>query len=83
MDEEREWKTRKLRIDPNLDALGWRRSPSGPYKAHRAEEHPTENGPADYAFHLNSEPVAIVEAKKLTVSPRRPHTGGALLARVP
>jgi type I restriction enzyme R subunit len=69
MHDEREWQTRKQRIDPRLDALGWRRSPSGKPPAYRTEEHETENGPADYALHLADEPVGVVEAKKLTVSP--------------
>jgi len=34
--DEREWQTRKTRIDPRLDAVGWRRS-SGP-AAYRSEE---------------------------------------------
>jgi len=69
MHDEREWQTRKQRIDPRLDALGWRRSPSGKPSAYRTEEHETENGPADYALHLAGEPIGVVEAKKLTVSP--------------
>ena len=67
--DEREWQTRKARIDPRLDALGWRRLPSGALGAHRTEEQETANGPADYALHIDGEPVGVVEAKKLSVSP--------------
>lgn len=42
---EGEWKTRKKRIDPKLDAAGWRQRGSD---AHCTEEHETANGPADY-----------------------------------
>jgi hypothetical protein len=44
-DVEREWRTRKSRIDPKLDALGWRlraEKPGGPF---RSEEFETDAGP--------------------------------------
>jgi type I restriction enzyme, R subunit len=66
--EEREWQTRKSRIDPRLDSLGWKRS--GSAQAHRTEEHPTDSGPADYVLHVDGAPIAVVEAKKLTVGPQ-------------
>ena len=70
--DEREWKTRKKRIDPRLDALGWKQASPGTnaLHGHRTEEEETENGPADYALWLNNELVGIVEAKKVTVGPQ-------------
>lgn len=66
--DESEWQTRKRRIDPRLDAAGWaRRSAPAAAGPSRTEEHPTDSGPADYALHLDGDPVAIVEAKKTTV----------------
>lgn len=71
--DEAEWKTRKRRIDPKLDAAGWKR-PKGNTRPlnqpFRTEEEATENGPADYALWLNNEVVGVVEAKKLTVGPQ-------------
>lgn len=64
--QEAEWLTRKRRIDPALDAAGWRRARGRPGAgAWRTEEEPTANGPADYALWLDGEVVAIVEAKKV------------------
>jgi type I restriction enzyme, R subunit len=70
--DESEWVTRKRRIDPLLDAAGWPRLKSGSTPLHpcRTEEEETANGPADYALWLNGHIVAIVEAKKLAVSPQ-------------
>ncbi|HEY1686488.1 MAG TPA: type I restriction-modification enzyme R subunit C-terminal domain-containing protein [Tepidisphaeraceae bacterium] len=67
-----EWLTRKHRIDPILNAVGW------PFvagqncgaTAHRIEEYETSNGPADYALGFDSNVVGIVEAKKLTLGPQ-------------
>ena len=67
---ELEWRTRKQRIDPKLDAAGWLRPPRGTTLirgSHRSEEEETENGPADYALWLDHKVAAIVEAKKVTV----------------
>lgn len=64
---EAEWKTRKTRIDPRLDRAGWRLGAGG---AHRTEEHPTDNGPADYALWVGSQALAVVEAKKLSTNPQ-------------
>lgn len=71
MSGEAEWKTRKKRIDPKLDAAGWPR-PKGKDKApsFRTEEEETDNGPADYALWLGDEMVSVVEAKKVTVGPQ-------------
>lgn len=71
--EESEWKTRKKRIDPKLDAAGWRlargaaRSLREPF---RTEEEETANGPSDYALWLDGGVVGVVEAKRLTVGPQ-------------
>jgi type I restriction enzyme R subunit len=73
---EPEWLTRKKRIDPRLDAAGWklaRGCPSGsswstpgPPKgsAYRREEDPTDHGPADYTLCDGPMRLAVVEAKK-------------------
>ncbi len=66
---ESEWRTRKSRIDPKLDAAGWRVAKSGP-APHRTEEEETDNGPADYALWLDDEVAGLVEAKKLTTGPQ-------------
>ena len=75
---ESEWKTRKKRIDPKLDAAGWRLRGSG---AHRSEEEETANGPADYALWLDKSIVGVVEAKKLTVGPQNVLTQAERYAR--
>jgi len=72
-----EWTTRKKIIDEKLKANGW--TTIVPYtdtldltKLHKTavEELPTENGPADYVLFLFGQPVAIVEAKKLSLGPQ-------------
>lgn len=67
-----EWLVRKKRIDPKLDALGWRyvygQQPQVP--SHRLEEFETANGPADYALGFDRTVYGIVEAKKLTLGPQ-------------
>ncbi|OGM11968.1 restriction endonuclease subunit R [Candidatus Woesebacteria bacterium RBG_16_34_12] len=77
MDNISEWTTRKKIIDGRLKAAGW--TTIVPYsdkldltKLHNAavEELPTENGPADYVLFLYGQPVAIVEAKKLSLGPQ-------------
>jgi type I restriction enzyme R subunit len=74
--------TRKSRIDPKLDARGWRlvKAPlaSG---ACRTEEHETAHGPADYALFLDGKPVAIVEAKKTAVDAQNVLTQAERYAR--
>ncbi len=67
--EELEWKTRRLRTNPKLDAAGWSRSSdrgAPPRDPHRTEEEETDNGPADYALWLDRHIVGIVEAKKVS-----------------
>ena len=68
-----EWLTRKRRIDPRLDALGWsclRPGSANRGGCHRTEEEETDNGPADYALWLDGDVVGVVEAKKLTLGPQ-------------
>ncbi len=66
--------TRKQRVDKALKAAGW--EPIIPYDASSPrdllvlEELPTRNGPADYALFHQHEPLAVVEAKKLTLGPQ-------------
>jgi type I restriction enzyme R subunit len=71
-EQDNEWLTRKRRIDPRLDVLGWRLStaPAAPGPSRRTEEEETDHGPADYALWLDSRVAALVEAKKLTVGPQ-------------
>jgi len=64
---EAEWRTRKQRIDPRLDAAGWRLRGRD---ARRTEEEETANGPADYALWLGGHIAGIVEAKKVAVGPQ-------------
>ena len=79
---ESEWKTRKERIDPRLDAQGWRRGPGATSaKPHRTEEHETKNGPADYVLWHDGNIVAVVEAKKVTVGPQNVLTQAQRYAR--
>jgi type I restriction enzyme R subunit len=71
-----EWKTRKARIDPKLEALGWTIIPWDSdltlksLKAHAVTEYPTANGPADYALFVEGQLLGIIEAKKLTLGPQ-------------
>jgi len=75
---ESEWKTRKKRIDPKLDAAGW---PPRGRQARRSEEEDTANGPADYALWLDGRIVGVVEAKKITVGPQNVLTQAERYAR--
>ena len=71
--DESEWKTRKRRIDPKLDAAGWKLPRGGIRPLHqpfRSEEEETDHGPADYALWLDNAVVGVVEAKRLTVGPQ-------------
>jgi type I restriction enzyme R subunit len=76
--DESEWKTRKKRIDPKLDATGWGQRGKD---ARRTEEEETANGPADYALWLNKNIVGVVEAKKVTVGPQNVLTQAERYAR--
>ncbi len=74
---ESEWKTRKTRIDRQLQALNpaWEIIPYTPalntseLSCHAVEEYPTLNGPADYALFVNGNLLGILEAKKVAVDP--------------
>jgi len=74
--DESEWQTRRDRINPRLEALGWEivpyeeNHPLSAYNQHAVEEYPTENGPADYALCVDGRILGIVEAKRLTLSPQ-------------
>jgi type I restriction enzyme, R subunit len=74
--EDSEYLTRRLRIDPRLEAQGWHvvdHDASRPILDHAASavtEYPTDNGPADYALIAGAQPLGIVEAKKLTLGPQ-------------
>src|SRR5712691_2778821 len=81
---EGEWKTRKRRIDPKLDACGWpvhEGSATPLRQAHRTEEEETENGPADYALWLDGHVTGVVEAKKLALGPQNVLTQAERYAR--
>jgi len=81
---ESEWKTRKRRIDPRLDASGWKLAPRGEIlfnQPHRTEEEETSAGPADYALWLDHKIVGLVEAKKLTLGPQNVLTQAERYAR--
>jgi type I restriction enzyme R subunit len=69
-----EWATRRRYVDEALGATGWRPiisyDPGAPRDLVAFEEHPTANGPADYVLYHSGEPLAIVEAKKLSVGPQ-------------
>src|SRR5436305_1686747 len=72
MSQESEKETRRMRIDRQLDALGWP-AIDGPAPADgrcRKVEIVTDSGPADYGLYLDGTLVGIVEAKKLAVSPQ-------------
>lgn len=66
--------TRKQLIDKALLSSGWEPIVRAGTERQRAlaalEEYPTDNGPADYALFHREQPLAIVEAKKLTVGPQ-------------
>lgn len=75
---ELEWLTRKRRIDAQLRALkpGWDIIPFSKGQSlstlthHAVTEFPTANGPADYALFVKGKLLAIVEAKKIGLSPQ-------------
>ena len=65
--DESEYQTRKKRIDPGLESLGWKVVPFDPakplsaYTQHAVTEFPTDNGPADYALFVDGVILGIVE----------------------
>lgn len=76
--DEREWQTRRQRIDTKLRALNpaWKivrfqdSLDTSQLDRHAVEEYPTANGPADYALFVKGQLLGIIEAKKVTVSPQ-------------
>lgn len=74
-EDEREWQTRRRRVDPRLRSAGWAvtrvdgRSLAEAPPDQATVEYPTDNGPADYALWTDGKPLGVVEAKKLTVGP--------------
>ncbi|WP_318202663.1 DEAD/DEAH box helicase family protein [Streptomyces sp. SCL15-4] len=73
---ESEAATRKRRIDPKLEAAGWKVTPyqpsytASPPPASAVEEWPTAAGPADYALTDDGAVRGVVEAKRVTVGPQ-------------
>ena len=73
---ESESKTRRTRINPKLEALGWRVIPYNPslnivsLDKCALTEYPTANGPADFALIVGGKILGIIEAKKLTLGPQ-------------
>jgi len=68
--------TCKNRIDPQLEAAGWRVVPFDPSQPLSAfdrcaiEEYPIDYGPADYALCVGGQLLGIVEAKRLSLGPQ-------------
>ncbi len=73
---ESEWRTRKTRIDRRLEQSGWPPTrfhegrPLSGYSRAAIEEYETANGPADYLLADGGLPLAVVEAKKVSLGPR-------------
>ena len=73
---EPEWQTRQRRVDPMLEAAGWkvaRFDPERPLSdctGQAVKEYPTEAGPADYALVSGDRILGVVEAKKLSLGPQ-------------
>jgi type I restriction enzyme R subunit len=76
MTSEPEWETRKRRIDPKLEAAGWKvtkyskSKPLDSFTSNAIEEYPTSSGPLDYALVDHGQIIAAVEAKRVTVGPQ-------------
>src|SRR5687768_1801146 len=76
--QEREWLTRKKRIDSKLLALDppWQIVPYregmdlSALSCHAVEELPTANGFADYALFVDGKLLGFIEAKKVAVGPQ-------------
>lgn len=72
---ELEWQTRRDRIDRRLKDLGWQIVPFRPdidlqsLTHHAVTELETTNGPADYTFVVDGQPVGILEAKRPDIDP--------------
>jgi type I restriction enzyme R subunit len=84
---ESERRTRKNRIDPKIEAAGWKvviYDPDRPLSGLSCcaiEEFPTSNGPADYVLCLQGRIIGIIEAKKLTLGPQNVLTQAERYAR--
>jgi type I restriction enzyme R subunit len=84
---ESESRTRKSRIDQRLKAAGWPPTPFrdgqslASYTTAAVEEYPTESGPSDYLLAHAGSPLAVVEAKKLSLGPRNALTQAWRYAR--
>jgi type I restriction enzyme, R subunit len=76
-----EWLTRKHRIDPVLDAVGWPKAATALHRPCRIEEYDTTAGPADYALCDNARILGIIEAKKLSLGPQNVLTQSERYAR--
>lgn len=77
MNWEREFETRKRRIDPRLEAAGWPvvphdkdQSEAEDYSGKAVKEFPTDNGPVDYALCVDNAVLGVVEAKKVSLGPQ-------------
>jgi len=73
---EQELGTRKKRIDPRLEAAGWRvvpydrdRPDARDYAGQAVKEFPTSNGDADYGL-CDDSVLGVVEAKKASLDPQ-------------
>lgn len=73
---ESEKETRKKRIDPKLEAAGWKVVPTdtpltpGQKSTYAVEEYETQNGPSDYVLAVDGIVLGVVEAKKVTLGPQ-------------
>jgi type I restriction enzyme, R subunit len=87
MKSESERKTRKQRIDPKLQAAGWKivdydfDRPLSTFDRCAIAEYATSNGPVDYALCIQGRIVAVVEAKKVTLGPQNVLTQAERYAR--
>ena len=70
---ESEAQTRRKRIDPLLQQLGWEIVPFkegldlSTLHHHAVTEHPTASGPSDYVLFVKGKPLGALEAKRLEV----------------
>lgn len=77
-DDEKEWKTRRDRINKKLSSLkpSWTivkykyNLDTSKLQCHAVEEFPTANGPADYALFVKGRLLGIIEAKKVGIGPQ-------------
>jgi len=70
---EREWQTRRRRIDGRLQHSGWSVVPADAPRKLTSEaitEYETDHGPADYALSADGRILGVVEAKRLTIGPQ-------------